>query len=221
MTERKVKGWVKLLKRLFAVTASAAFTISIFLILPLMQTVSTPPGKNMMVQPMDMVDLDEPPPPVEEEIVKEEPPVKPPQLVEEAPPLNLEQLELALNPSFGGDAFGDFQVKLIGQLVEKDSEQMQEIFSMAELDQRPRVIFQRKPVYPADLRRQKRQGTVYVIFQVDTSGKVMNPKVQKSTDAAFERAAVEAVRQWKFEPGTRNGEKVPFKMRVPITFNAA
>ena len=37
----------------------------------------------------------------------------------------------------------------------------------------------------------------------------------------LERPAIEAVRQWKFEPGTRNGEKVAFKMRVPITFTAS
>ena len=30
-------------------------------------------------------------------------------------------------------------------------------------------------------------------------------------------AALEAVRQWRFEPGTRGGEKVQFKMGIPIT----
>ena len=44
--------------------------------------------------------------------------------------------------------------------------------------------------------------------------------MEKSTDPAFDQAAIDAVKQWKFEPGTRNGEKVQFKLRIPITFNA-
>ena len=44
---------------------------------------------------------------------------------------------------------------------------------------------------------------------------------EKSTNPSFDRPAIEAVRQWKFEPGTRNGERVAFKMRVPITFSAS
>jgi protein TonB len=61
---------------------------------------------------------------------------------------------------------------------------------------------------------------VTVVFQVDTSGRVVDPRVAKSTDPAFDRAALEAVRQWRFEPGTRDGEPVQFKMKIPITFNA-
>jgi len=59
-----------------------------------------------------------------------------------------------------------------------------------------------------------------LIFVVDTKGRVTNPKIERSSDVAFEQPALEAVKQWRFEPGTRNGEKVSFKMRVPITFNA-
>jgi protein TonB len=50
---------------------------------------------------------------------------------------------------------------------------------------------------------------------------VRNPQVEKSTNPAFERPALDAVRQWKFEPGTRNGQRVEFKMRQPITFRAS
>jgi protein TonB len=46
----------------------------------------------------------------------------------------------------------------------------------------------------------------------------VNPKVEKSTHPAFERPALEAVRQWKFDPAVRGGEKVPSKVRVPIRF---
>jgi protein TonB len=34
----------------------------------------------------------------------------------------------------------------------------------------------------------------------------------------FEAPALKAVKQWKFEPGKKNGKAVRFRMRVPITF---
>jgi protein TonB len=59
---------------------------------------------------------------------------------------------------------------------------------------------------------------VYIVFIVDQRGRVENPMVQSSTDSSFDAPALAAVRQWRFEPGKRNGEPVRFRMRVPITF---
>jgi protein TonB len=42
--------------------------------------------------------------------------------------------------------------------------------------------------------------------------------VQSSSDPVFEAPSLAAVKQWKFEPGKRNGKPVRFRMRVPITF---
>ncbi len=61
-------------------------------------------------------------------------------------------------------------------------------------------------------------GTVVVLFIVDATGKVTNPRVEKSTHPEFERPALDAVKQWKFEPGVKGGQRVPCKMRVPIRF---
>jgi protein TonB len=92
------------------------------------------------------------------------------------------------------------------------------IFSVADLDQTPRPIFQAAPTYPLDLRRRKVEGNVYVLFVVDETGRVVNPRIEKSTRPEFDAPALEAVRQWKFEPGSRHGQKVRFRMRVPLRF---
>lgn len=212
-----------LTKRGFALVVAAALTVAVFLILPVMQTIGRGPAKDLVVESIDTAELPPPPPPPEEEQPqKDEPPPEPPKLDTDTPPLDLQQLELALDPGLGGEgAFGDFAVKLVDQLGNGGGGDLDKIFSLSDLDQRPRVIFQRVPSYPPELRKQGRQGTVYVVFTVDRQGKVQDPHVEKSTDPAFDVPAIEAVRQWKFEPGTRNGEKVQFKMRVPITFNAA
>ena len=53
---------------------------------------------------------------------------------------------------------------------------------------------------------------------MDASGKVADPRVEKSNNAAFEKPALDAVRKWKFEPAVKGGQRVSCKMRVPIRF---
>ena len=45
-----------------------------------------------------------------------------------------------------------------------------------------------------------------------------NPRVEKSNHPAFEKPALEAIRQWKFEPALRGGAPVACNMRQPFRF---
>jgi protein TonB len=140
-------------------------------------------------------------------------------LTEQAAPLDLSQLELALNPGMGEGAVGDFAVKLsTGEGPGGMKSSSEDIFSMAELDQVPRVMFQPAPQYPPELKKKKIQGTVYVLFIVDQEGRVRDPKIQKSDNTAFDVPAMNAVKKWRFEPGKVGGKAVQFRMRVPLTF---
>lgn len=211
----------KLLRGGAALLGAAAITLAIFLVLPLMQTLGTPPDENLEVREMSAVLEPPPPPPIEQEEPPEPPePEEPPKLDESAQPLDLSQLELALNPGMGGADAAAFALDLSGVLDAAGGDGgLDEVFSLSELDQRPRPVFQRPPRYPSDAAQKRLAGTVYVTFLVDRQGRVVNPKVDGSTAGVFEDAALEAVRSWRFEPGTRRGEPVQFKMRIPITFN--
>jgi TonB family protein len=98
------------------------------------------------------------------------------------------------------------------------ADNLERAFDLTEIDQKPRVILQGAPVYPASMRGSKAEGVVSVRFVVDATGKVVNPRVDKSTNPAFEKPALDAVKQWKFEPAVRAGQRVSCKMRVPIRF---
>jgi len=95
---------------------------------------------------------------------------------------------------------------------------IEQAFSLGDIDQKPRVIYQSVPPYPADMRGRKVEGLVSVIFVVDETGKVTNPRVESSSHKAFERPALDAVKQWKFEPAIKGGQRVACKMRAPIRF---
>jgi protein TonB len=208
----------RMLRRFCALVGAVGLTLAFFLVLPLMQTIGRPPEDDMMVRTVDAGNVPPPPPPPEPEPEDEpEPEEEPPEFAEEeAQPLDLSALEVALNPGFS-DAWlgGDFAVNL--NTVTAGAKDSDALFTMADLDQKPRVIYQPGPTMTPALRR-KTPGKVVIIFIVDERGSVERPMVQSSSDPVFERPALAAVKQWKFDPGKRNGKPVRFRMRLPMTF---
>jgi protein TonB len=214
----------ELVHRVIVTVGALSMALAFFLVLPLMETITKPPETDLIVSSVDTANLPPPPPPPPEEEKKPEPEKEkePPKLAEEAPPLDLEQLSLALNPGLiGGDSLGgDFAVKLNLAGAGGSSGDVDTLFSLSDLDKKPRIIYQPSPSLTPQV-RQKAPGTVHIIFMVDQSGKVENPIVQNSTDPVFEAPALAAIKQWRFEPGNRNGQPVKFRMRVPIIFPKA
>jgi protein TonB len=92
-----------------------------------------------------------------------------------------------------------------------------ELFSMTQLDQRPRPINRVNPRITEAIREQG-AGTVRVIFVVTKEGRVEHAKVKRSDHPAYNKPALRAVRQWRFEPGKRQGRPVRFRMSLPIRF---
>jgi protein TonB len=148
--------------------------------------------------------------------------------IHDAPALDaasLGAIEAALNGQGGGG--GDFAEALsftsggriggMGKAGVQD-ETLEGAFSLAEIDQKPRAVYQSAPNYPNEMRGKKIEGVVTVIFVVSADGKVAGPRVEKSTDPAFDGPALTAVGRWKFEPAVRAGQRVACKMRVPIRF---
>ncbi len=138
---------------------------------------------------------------------------------------SLSAIEAALSGGAGGS--GDFSQALsfasggrIGGMAKAGvmDESSKSAFSLSEIDQKPRPIFQSAPVFPPQLAGKKVDGLVTILFVVDATGKVSNPRVEKSSHPAFERPAVDAVKQWKFEPAVRGGKRVACKVRAPIRF---
>jgi protein TonB len=89
------------------------------------------------------------------------------------------------------------------------------------LDRVPRARLQTPPVYPADLRHNRVEGTVVVEFLVDEAGNVYHAAALSVTTPGFEEAALRAVAKWEFEPGYRGGRQVRFRMSVPLVFRIA
>ena len=117
----------------------------------------------------------------------------------------------ALSLSSGGRIGGTGKAGALGDGIDS-------AFNLAEIDQKPRPIFQTAPAFPNEMRGKKLEGVVSILFVVDSDGKVTNPRIEKSTHPAFEKPALDAIKQWKFEPAIKAGRRVSCKMRASIRF---
>src|ERR1043165_3757180 len=74
------------------------------------------------------------------------------------------------------------------------------------------------PEYPDELRRDGVSGLVMVKCSIDEQGNVVETAIEKSSNAAFEKPAVAAVKKWKFKPAKQDGAPVAIKVSIPIKF---
>ena len=82
-----------------------------------------------------------------------------------------------------------------------------------------RARVQPAPEYPYELRVRGIEGTVWVEFLVDESGRVYNPVVLRATAPGFEEAVLRAVTKWRFEPGLKKGRPVRYRVSIPVVFS--
>lgn len=85
----------------------------------------------------------------------------------------------------------------------------------------PVPINQPPPIYPREALRRGIGGTVRVQATVSPDGSVERMDVAESSGNRFlDRAAMEAVRRWRFQPAMRNGQPVSATVTIPVEFNA-
>lgn len=75
------------------------------------------------------------------------------------------------------------------------------------------------PVYPRDAQRNGIEGWVDVEFTVAADGTTQDPVVRNAEPKGiFEKAALESVQRWRFEPVMNNGVAVPQRAAIRVRF---
>lgn len=84
----------------------------------------------------------------------------------------------------------------------------------------PRYSRNVKPPYPPTSRRLGEEGTVTVSVLVGTDGRVQEAKLQKSSGypRLDEATLKQALRAWRFKPGTEDGKPVATWFSIKMTF---
>jgi len=72
---------------------------------------------------------------------------------------------------------------------------------------RIKLVKRVNPVYPEEAKKQGITGTVICGIKIAETGKVESVEVKESPDELLSGSAVEAVRQWEYEPPTKDGTR--------------
>jgi len=82
----------------------------------------------------------------------------------------------------------------------------------------PLLVYKKEPEYSEEARKAKYQGTVTLYVEVDPSGKAVNIRVMHSLGLGLDEKAIEAVKQWKFKPGMKDGKPVTVAASIEVNF---
>jgi TonB family protein len=82
----------------------------------------------------------------------------------------------------------------------------------------PRPVFTPDPEYSEEARKAKYQGTCVLWLVVGSDGKPRDIKVARTLGLGLDEKAIEAVKQWKFEPAMKDGKPVAVQINVEVSF---
>jgi len=96
-------------------------------------------------------------------------------------------------------------------------QQSEQVYELGKGVEPPRPIHQVSPEHPAKGFRVS--GTVLIGLIVSSKGEPAEVHVIRSLEQDVDRSAVDAVKQWRFNPATKDGKPVAVKISVEIRFH--
>jgi protein TonB len=85
----------------------------------------------------------------------------------------------------------------------------------------PRATYAPDPKFPEKERkvRQRGKGTVLLSLIVNPDGLPSEIKVSRTLSPEFDQAAMDAMKKWRFSPGTRDGKPVVVQIHAEVNFH--
>jgi len=83
----------------------------------------------------------------------------------------------------------------------------------------PRAIYQPEPEFSEEARKAKYQGVCTLELVVGTDGRPSNIRVASSLGMGLDEKAIEAVKNWRFEPAMKDGHPVRVEIAVEVDFH--
>jgi len=82
----------------------------------------------------------------------------------------------------------------------------------------PKVVSQVPPKYSPEAKAAKIEGSVTLRLVVDRSGAPRDIEVVKPLEPGLDANAITAVSQWRFDPGTKDGQAVDVIANIEVNF---
>ncbi|MFU8847111.1 MAG: energy transducer TonB [Opitutales bacterium] len=204
---------------LFAIAGAFGTAGLLFLLIPLTQMLDEVAAPDLELRAVSLVPPppEPPPPPPEVEATKSaEAEALPPDMPKPPPPIEVQTLDVALNPGSGdavamGIEMPDFET---GASMTAEIEQL---FTFDDLPEAPRLINQPRFRFPRELaRRGIREGQVIVEIDIQPNGQARLRRIISSTHPELESAAREIVDSARFTKPEVNGRPQTVRGRFPL-----
>ncbi len=206
--EKKYIDWKDIASSYYpkALSLAVLMVLFMFLVSPKME-IKPYKHKELKVQVIDI-------PPEIKDIVK------PP---EEQPTPQIKQVII----DEGDDSEDDGDVEIVDTIQETTLDMNKESNAPAVklpprfqvVEKMPTPIKQVPPKYPESVKKLGIEGTVVLTAVIDEKGNVIKVEVKKSVFPTLDQAAINALKQWKFEPAQNNGKPVSVWVTQPFVFN--
>lgn len=82
----------------------------------------------------------------------------------------------------------------------------------------PHPTYMPDPQYSKEARKKKKQGTILMETVVGLDGLPHDIRVLRPIGYGLDQQAVKALSQWKFEPGTKDGQPVSVLLQIEMDF---
>lgn len=90
-----------------------------------------------------------------------------------------------------------------------------------QLDKKPAPTRQDQPVYPYSLLSDGVSGRAEIEVVIDTTGRVLFPRIVSATNDDVGYAAAAAVTRWRYQPGQKAGQPVDSRLVITINYDQA
>lgn len=83
----------------------------------------------------------------------------------------------------------------------------------------PKLLHYVEPAFSSQSKEAFIEGIVKISTVITTEGQPSDPRVVNGLNAEEDRTAVEALKQWRFQPGTKDGKPVNVKVTIEVAFH--
>jgi TonB family protein len=84
--------------------------------------------------------------------------------------------------------------------------------------QYPHAKYTPEPDFSEQARRARYQGTAILNVIVDQTGKIARVRLERALGAGLDENAMETIKDWRFDPATREGQPVAVEMKIEVSF---
>ena len=99
------------------------------------------------------------------------------------------------------------------------SERQAEVYEPGGAVKAPKLLHYVEPEFSSQSKEAFIEGTVKISTVVNTEGRSSESRIVRGLNAEEDKTALEALKQWRFQPGTKDGKPVNVRVTVEIAFH--